>query len=96
MATANIKVQSGGGIGEVLIGPQGRAGAALHTTLTNEETLVNSSEDASAWVIYRRVTACPVVPLRVKSNRTCIMRRDGVSAGGNVHFLAASMATRWK
>src|SRR6516225_2051547 len=31
MATANIKVQSGGGIGEVLIGPQGRAGAALHS-----------------------------------------------------------------
>ena len=42
------------------------------------------------------VTARAVVPSRLKSNRICMVRRDGVSTGGNVHFLAASVASRWK
>jgi len=40
------------------------------------------------------VTARPVVPSRLNSNRTCIRRRLGESLGAKVHFLADSVASR--
>ena len=41
-------------------------------------------------------TTRPVAPWRVKSNRTSSRREPVVSIGGNVHFLAASIANRSK
>src|SRR5271156_6523760 len=87
---------------------QHSAGASWDTFLSREGSLVvaiaalsRARQETSALLgsllaVYSSVTAWPVVPSRLKSNRTCITRRDGVSIGGNVHFLAASIARRRK
>jgi hypothetical protein len=59
------------------------AGAGLYSNL-------------SCRVGYCSGFALAVVPARVKLNRTSISRCSSVSAGANVHFFDASMASRSK